>query len=424
MKPKEKTGVNVHRVDGLDKVLGKALFAADIKMEGLFHIRVLRSDRPHARIKKVYTEKAARLEGVVKILTHSDIPGEKMIGVITRDQPVLAIEKVRFVGDPIALVVAYTEKEADLALEKITVEYEDLVSIFDPEEALHSSNLIHESGNLLFQRDIIKGDIEKGFAEADFIIKKTYSTSMGEHIYLEPDAGVAWIDNEGRIVVYASSQDPHYDQREIARSLGLESSRVRVIQATTGGSFGSKHDATIKCFLALAVYHLRRPVRLVYSREEVFLATPKRHSFTITYKTGARKNGKLLAVEADIMGDTGAYSSYGVAVASKAAVHATGPYEVPNVSVRARVVYTNHPISGAMRGFGVPQVAFAHESQMDLLAEKLGMSPVDLRLLNCLRPGLSTSTGHILHHSVGIAKTLEIAKEHYLRLKQEGSDSE
>lgn len=406
MMVKGKVGESIPRVDALEKVLGKARFAADLKMEGLVYMKVLRSDRPHARIKDIRTEKAEHMPGVVRIFTHKDIPGKNRMGIINKDHPILADEKVRFIGDAIALAVAHTEREAEQAIGEIKVEYEDLPPIFDPQEALRSPTLIHEKGNLLFVRDITKGDVEQGFADSDIVIQRTYLTSMVEHTYLEPDAGVAWIDDAGRITVCASTQNPHYDHHEIVTSLALDPSQVRSIQATTGGGFGSKLDVTVQCFLALAVYYLRRPVRLVYTREEAYLATAKRHPLIMKYRTGVHGDGRLMAMDIDILGDTGAYGSYGIAVAGRAAVHATGPYRVPNVRVRSRMAYTNHPFCGAMRGFGVPQVAFAHESQMDILAEELGMDPFEIRLLNAFDRGSETPTGQILKESVGMRECL------------------
>jgi len=400
-------GREIERLDAWRKVLGKALYAADMRLEGLLHMKVLRSDRPHARIRSIDTSRAQGIEGVVKIFTWRDIPGKNLIGIINKDQPVLAAERVRYVGEPIALVVASTEEAASEALEAIRVEYEDLPPIFSPEEAEKGEVLLHEGGNLLAERRILKGDVERGFEEADLILERVYRTTMLEHTYLEPDAGVGWVDEEGRITICASTQNPHYDLREVAAVLGLEPSRVRVIQAETGGGFGSKLDITVQCHLALAVYHLRRPVRLVYSREEAYLATAKRHPLTMRYRSAARRDGRLLAVDVEIIGDTGAYASYGLAVATRAAVHATGPYEVPHVRVISRFYYTNNPFCGAMRGFGVPQIAFAHESQMDLLAEELGIDPLEIRRINVLRPGSETATGQVLRSSVGIGRCLE-----------------
>jgi CO/xanthine dehydrogenase Mo-binding subunit len=403
---KGKVGENVPNVDALEKVLGEACFAADFQIDDFFHLKVLRSDHPHARIKQIHTENAAQMPGIVRIFTHRDIPGINRIGVINKDQTVLAEDKVRFVGDPIAVVAAISEKEAKQALEAITIDYEDLSPIFDPEESLNSTTLIHETGNLLSQSQVIKGDVIQGFEEADIIIERTYQTSMVEHNYLEPDAGAAWIDEEGRVAIFASTQSPHYDHRQIVDSLGVDPDRVRCIHPATGGGFGGKLDITVQCFLALAAYHLQHPVRLKYSRKETYLATAKRHPLIMKYKTGAMQDGRLVAIEVEIIGDTGAYGSYGLAVASRSAVHATGPYQVPHVKVISKVVYTNNPFCGAMRGFGVPQVAFAHESQMDILAEKLGIDPFEIRLLNAFDTGTETSTGQILNKSVGIKECI------------------
>jgi len=403
---KGKVGESIPNVDALDKVLGEACFAADLKMDDFLHLKVLRSDLPHARIKQIHIEAASQMPEVVYVFTHRDIPGKNLIGMINKDQHVLADEKVRFVGDPIALVVANSEIDAEQALGEIHVEYENLPQIFDPEVALESPTLIHETGNLLHQSNVIKGDIDQGFLDADLIIERTYQTSMLEHSYLEPDAGAAWIDEDGKIAIFASTQNLYYDHRQIVDCLGVEPDQVRCIQPVTGGGFGGKLDITVQCFLALAVYHLRRPVRLKYSREEAYLATVKRHPLTMRYKTGATQDGRLVAMEVDIIGDTGAYGSYGLAVAGRSAVHATGPYQVPHVKVTSKVVYTNHPFCGAMRGFGVPQVAIAHESQMDILAEELGMDPFEIRILNAFDRGSETSTGQILHESIGIKECL------------------
>ena len=281
-----------------------------------------------------------------------------------------------------------------------------------PERALEpDAPKVHGTGNLLFHRLIVKGDVEKGFQEADVVVEQTYTTSWVEHACLEPDAGIAYVDGEGRIILHVSTQNPFYDQKEVADVLNLDLDRVRVIQAATGGGFGSKLDVSVQCYLGLAAFHLRRAVKLVYTQEEVFEATSKRHPMKIRYKTGATKNGKLTAIEVRILGDSGAYASYGPVVALRALVHATGPYEVPNFKAEGIMAYTNNNWAGAMRGFGVPQVAFAHESQMDILAEKLGMDPIDFRLANVLKEGSSTGTGQILHSSVGIGKTLERLKK-------------
>ena len=281
-----------------------------------------------------------------------------------------------------------------------------------PEEALKPyAPLIHEKGNLLLEFHVIKGDVQRGFKEAEVIVEETYTTTWVDHAYLEPDAGISYLDEEGRITVVCPTQNVHYDQKEVASVLSLPLEQVRIIQCATGGGFGGRLDITVQCLLALAVFHLKKPVKIVYSREEVFQVTSKRHPLKIRYKSGAKKDGTLTAVEVDILGDTGAYASYGSTVAIRSAVHATGPYQVPNVKVRSRMVYTNNSWSGAMRGFGVPQMAFAHESQMDLLAQALKMDPIEIRLKNSLRVGSETATGQTLMASVGIGETLRKVKE-------------
>jgi CO/xanthine dehydrogenase Mo-binding subunit len=294
----------------------------------------------------------------------------------------------------------------------MVVVYEDFKSIHRPEEALQPhAPMIHEKGNLLLEFHVIKGDVQRGFKDSDVIVEETYATTWVDHAYLEPDAGIAYLDEEGRITVVCPTQNVHYDQREVASVLSLPLDRVRIVQCATGGGFGGRLDITIQCLLALAVFYLKKPAKIVYSREEVFQVTSKRHPLKIRYKSGAKKDGTLTAVEVDILGDTGAYASYGSTVAIRSAVHATGPYQVPNVSVKSQMVYTNNAWSGAMRGFGVPQMAFAHESQMDLLANALKMDPIEIRLKNCLRIGSDTATGQTLVASVGVGETLRKVKE-------------
>ncbi|HDR14741.1 MAG TPA: aldehyde oxidase, partial [Desulfobacteraceae bacterium] len=268
-------------------------------------------------------------------------------------------------------------------------------------------------GNVLFRRRVVRGDAAAAFPWCAAGVRKTYKTSFLEHCYLEPDAGAGWVDSDGTLVIVASTQNPHYDHAEVATILGLEDSRLRIIQAATGGGFGSKLDLNVQGFIGLALYYLQRPVRYIYSREESFIATSKRHALIMEMKTGAGKDGRLRAMECRIFCDTGAYGSYGIAVASRAAVHASGPYEVEHVNTEALCVYTNNPVAGAMRGFGTPQVAFAHESQMDLLAQELGIDPFEIRRINALRAGSVTPTGQKLEASVGIAECLDAVEQKY-----------
>ena len=407
-------GTTVLRIGARERVLGSAKFASDLHRDGMVTLLALRSDRPHARILSVDASQAVLTPGCVRVFTYEDIPGRNRLGIINKDQYLLAEDKIRFLGDPVALVAAETYESAHTALASIHVDYEDLPAILDPEEALRPGAIkIHENGNLLGRRVIKRGSPEAAFKQADVIVERIYTTSYVEHTYLEPDSGIAYLDDDGILVIHASTQNPHYDQKDVADLLGLDERKVRVIQAATGGGFGSKLDLNVQGFVGLAAYLLKRPAKMVYTREEAFLCTPKRHPLKIIYKSGATRDGRLIAADVKIIGDTGAYASYGLAVVTRTAVHATGPYEIPNIHIESTFAYTNNPIAGAMRGFGVPQIAFAHESQMDLLAQELGLTPLEIRRRNALRIGSLTATRQELKASVGIGATLEAVAPFY-----------
>ena len=412
-------GKDIPRIGAIERLKGYPIFCADLDLDEPLVLRAVRSTRPHAKIVTIDVEKALQLDGVVRVFTAKDVVGKNSVGIINKDQPLLVADTVRFVGDPIALVAAESEEAAEQGVDAIDIGYEDLPVVFDPEKALEAgAPKVHEKGNLLFTRVVRKGDVEKTFQACQTVVEKTYRTSQLEHSYLEPDAGAGYVDEDGTLVIYASTQNPHYDHKEVVSLLGLDDEQVRVIQAATGGGFGSKLDLNVQGFIGLALYYLKRPVRYVYSREEAFLATAKRHPLTIRMKTGADSNGKLRATQVRIICDTGAYGSYGIAVASRSAVHATGPYEIENVEVEALCVYTNKAFCGAMRGFGAPQMAFAHESQMDLLARELGMDPLDIRRVNAFKDGSETATGQSLTASVGIRECLDAVKPHYESMRK------
>ena len=415
MKDTYKTiGKNILRIGAVERLKGEPIFSADMELEDPLTLKVLRSTRAHARIVKIDIESALQVKGVVRVFTASDVPGNNLTGIINKDRPLLVSDKVRFVGDAIALIAAENEEAAEKGVNAINVVYEDLPAVFDPEEALKdSAPKIHEKGNLLFTRKVKKGNIDKAFENCQAVVEKTYQTSCLEHTYLEPDAGAGYVERDGTIVIFASTQNPHYDHSDVVSILGVEDEKVRIIQAATGGGFGSKLDLNVQGFIGLALYHLKRPVRYVYRREEAFLATAKRHPLTMIVKTGADSKGRLLAMRARIICDTGAYASYGIAVASRSAVHATGPYEIENVDIEALCVYTNKPFSGAMRGFGAPQMAFANESQMDLLAKELNMDPLEIRRVNIFKQGSETATGQKLTESVGILECLDAIQPYY-----------
>lgn len=411
-------GSNIIRVDGLSKVTGRAVYPQDIYMDNMLYGKTLRSDKPHAYI-KVDTSEAEKVEGVVKVLTYKDVPGHNYHGVLFKDHEVLCEKKVRRIGDPIAFVVAESEEIAEEAIDKIKVEYEELEGVFDPIEAMkEDAPKVHDDGNIVYHYRIRKGNIEEAFKKCDIVVEQEYRTQMTEHAFLQPEAGVAYIEEDGMIVVAAATQYPHFDQLEIAEAMGVPTERVRVINPAVGGAFGGREDITLQIHLAMAAKHTGKPVKCVYSREESFLAHSKRHPIIMKCKTGADKNGKLVAMEAEIIGDTGAYASWAINVLRKAGVHITGPYEIPNVKVDSYAVYTNNPFAGAMRGFGATQVPIAHEQQMDILAEKLNMDPITIRRINMFKLGSETATGQILEESVPLDKCLDEV-EKVMKLNQE-----
>lgn len=402
-------GRSLVKVDGIPKVLGTAQFAADVRRPGMLYGAMLISPHPHAKILSVDIKPVLAINGIVTILTAKDIPGANSYGIILKDQPFLAGDKVRYVGDPVAVVIAKEEQIARLAINKIQVEFEVLPAIFDPHEAMKPDAIkIHEKGNILIYRKIRKGNIEEGFRRAEVIVERRFTTQTVEHAYIEPEAALAYWDGE-TLVIHCCSQGPHYHRQEIARMLNFPVNRVRVIQATTGGGFGGKLDLSLQHFVALGTYLTGRPVKMVWRREESFQSSTKRHAFYLNYRMGATKDGRLTAAYAKIIGNTGAYASFGPAVITRSATMALGPYDCPNVHVDAYGVYTNTQISGAMRGFGAPQMSPCHEPLLDEIARGCGLSPVEIRRINMVRPGSSTVTQQVLESSVGALETLEKA---------------
>jgi xanthine dehydrogenase molybdenum-binding subunit len=401
------------RPDAWDKVTGRTLFTADLRVEGMLYGAALRSAFPHARLLRVDVQRARRMPGVAAVLTAADVPGEKCHGLVQKDWPVLAWDKVRYVGDAIAIVAAETPQQARAALEAIEVEYEPLPVVTSAEQALQpDAPRIHADGNLLAHIQVNKGDVDVAFAQCDLIIEHTYHTPMSEHAFLEPEASLAVPHPEdGSLTVYVGSQIPFADRAQIAASLAIPEEKVRVVHMPTGGAFGGKEDICTQIHAALLAWVTQRPVMMVLSRSESIRVHPKRHATIITMKSGVTRDGRILAHQIRILGDTGAYASLGVPVMTRAATHAAGPYDIPNVRVDCYAVYTNNPPAGAFRGFGVTQVHFAAESQMDIIAEAVGISPTELRRRHALRVGASTITGQRLHESVGLLECLEKVEE-------------
>lgn len=408
-----KVGRSVQRIDGLGKVTGKAAYASDLQRPGMLHGKYLRSSHAHARVLRIDSSRALSLNGVRTVLTAKDVPGRNRYGLALLDQPVLAEDRVRYVGDPVALVAAEEEEIAEEALGLIDVEYEELPAVFSPADALgEGAPQVHEGGNLVLHFKIRKGDVEKGFEEADVVVENTYKTHRVYHAYLETEAGLGEFDREGNLSLWSGTQYPIRTRRQVAQALGISENRVRVVQAALGGAFGGKDDLTVEIGIALLALKTGNPVKMVWSRRESMEAHTKRVPMTIHYKSGAKKDGRLTAIEVVIHGDLGPYASIGHFVVKKAVTLCTGPYFVPHVKADGYAVYTNNPRSGAMRGFGAVQAAVAYESQIDILAEKLSISPLEIRKINALDVGSSTGTGQILQHSVGIKATLERLSEY------------
>ena len=392
-------GKSHKRIDALDKVIGKADYPGDINKPDTLHIKILFAGRPHAVVKEINTTKAVALDGVVLVLTAPDVPCNEY-GLQIPDQPVLCgpgsvkpyTDRVRFIGDQVAAVVAETEEIAAAGCALIEVVYEDLPVLLDPFESVQEgSTLIHpdKDSNIYQSYQIRKGDLEKGFQEADVIVEGEYYTPVQEHAYLQPEAGVAYFDQQGRVVVAAGGQWAHEEQEQIAHALDLELDQVRVIHPAIGGAFGGREDLSVQIVLGLAILKLKdqgieRPVKIVWSREESIIGHHKRHAYHIKTRWGATKEGKLTAVEVDLLADGGAYMYTSNKVLTNAFIACTGVYDIPNVKVDARAVATNKVPGGAFRGFGGPQGAFSAECQMNKLAEELGMDPVGFRLMNAM----------------------------------------
>lgn len=413
--------------DALAKIRGQAKFTDDYHFPGMLYARTLRAGLPHARIASIDTSAARALAGVRAVLTHEDIPGRNRHGIVELDWPVLCDDKVRYSGDAVAIVAADSESIANRALELIEVNYEPLGAVTDAMTALRpAAPVLHENradGNLLKHIKVNKGDIASGFAEADVIVDRTYRTPTTEHMFLEPECAIGvpaaynpadfggTVDDAAvrgetaqhdKLSIYVGSQIPYLDREQTAAALALEPDQVRVIATLMGGGFGGKEDIAGQVHVALLARVTNRPVKMLYSRQESLLFHPKRHATVIRIRTGATNEGRLTAVEATLYGDGGAYASLSEKVLTRATTHASGPYHVPHVKVDCFAAYTNNAPCGAFRGFGVSQSCFAVESNMDILAEQLGLDAVEFRRMNALDVGLVTATGQKMRESVGL----------------------
>ncbi|MBN1266657.1 MAG: xanthine dehydrogenase family protein [Anaerolineales bacterium] len=395
-------GSSVQRKDSFAKVTGAAQYPGDLLAADQLVLKVLFAGRPHARILSIDTTIAEQQDNVLAILTARDVPNNEY-GLMEKDQPVLCgpgsskpgADKVRCEGDQVALVIAETEEAAEEALRSIIVDYEDLPVVTDMEKAMaEDAPLIHEDkpGNLVREVHVKRGAPEQAFHDADVIVEGVYETPCQEHAYLQPESGMAYLDEEGRITVCVAGQCAQNDVYAISHALDVPMEQVRVIYPAIGGAFGGREDMSVQIILALAVQYLAqweiyRPVRIVWSREESIIGHHKRHPFKITTRWAATQEGKILGAEYSVLADGGAYASTSGYILINAILHLTGPYDMPNVSVDGYAVYTNNILNGAFRGFGGPQAVFAVEGQMEKLADALNLDPVEVRMRNAMRDG-------------------------------------
>ena len=430
---KNTIGHSVTRIDARDKVTGTALYSGDLVRPDMLFMKTLFAGRPHARVVRIDTAQALALPGVVDVFTAADVPVNEY-GLQWKDQPVLCgpstlPEKaetgvkadwtsiVRFEGDQVAAIVAETEAIAAKARNLVQVEYEDLPAVFDPTTALKpEAPRIHtERGdsNICVWDKIRKGDVDAAFARADVIVEGEYHTPYQEHAYLQPEAGLAYFDEKGRITIECAGQWMTADQEQIAHALSLPNEQVRVIYPAIGGAFGGREDLSVQIVLALAVMKLKRPVKIIWSRQESIIGHGKRHPMTLKTKWAATKAGKLLAAETTVIADAGAYMYTSNKVLGNCTITATGPYFIPNVKEDVLGVYTNNVPTAAFRGFGAPQALWMAEQQMDKLAENLGLDPVEFRHRNALRDGDTLNVGTPAPGPVSIVQCIEAARDKF-----------
>ncbi|MBM7622498.1 xanthine dehydrogenase family protein molybdopterin-binding subunit [Sporohalobacter salinus] len=423
---KRVVGKNVKKVDAQDKVTGRTEYTEDLEFEDPLHVRVKRAPHPHAYLRKLNVSKAEEMSEVITVITKEDYPNINNFGLIIKDQPVLVGigEKMRYMGDALAVVVAESREIATAALEAIEVEVDELEVVGDPLRAMEEdAPSIHEEGstwvsdmiseeiaaqNIVCDHYLEKGNVKKGFAEADYIVENEYKTQHLDQVPLQVEKGYGDYDQEtGTIKLWVASQWLHDTQADVAQSLGLPKDKIKLIQPAIGGAFGKKEDVSVQIHLAMAVLETKQPVKFTYNREESMIAQSKRHPMIIRHKTGVTEEGYLTAWESEVIGDTGAYASSGPAVVHKGLYHCTGPYNCENVRGVSYTVYTNNTYGGAMRGFGATQMGFAYDSQMDILAEKVGINPTQFRLQNAYQVGSITPNGQQLNKSVNVRQTIK-----------------
>ncbi|HAF61444.1 MAG TPA: hypothetical protein DCK95_03865 [Anaerolineaceae bacterium] len=394
----------------LEKLTGVLVYSDDLKFPDMLYAKALRANVPHGKVKKVDISKAENMPGIIRILTSKDIPGKNIFGVIVPDQPIFCDEIVRYVGDTLALVIGESNETIDAALDAIEVEIEPLPIISNVREALAAdAPVLHprlkdvypDMPNVLKHFHISKGDISKGFEEADIILEESYKVPFVEHAYMETETSIATLEEDGVVKIYVGSQGPTDDRHQIAQALGLPEEKVQIAHMYMGGGFGGKEDIAGQIHAALAAVTTQHPVKVHWDRTESLLVSYKRHAAELDYKVGATKDGRLVAADIKVYGDTGAYASAGEAVLFRMMAFACGPYEIPHVNVDTYAVHTNNMPCGAFRGYGSPQVTFAAETHFQRIIDALKLDSIETRLKNALDLGKATITGDVLTPDVG-----------------------
>ncbi len=419
-------GAPVEDASDVPKATGRLLFSDDISFEGMCYGALLLSPVPHAVITRVDTSRAEAAPGVIRVLTAQDVPGINRFGIIHADQPVLAEDRVRFVGDALALVIADTEEQAREAVKAIRVDSSGLPVIASPEQALTRPHPapVHETGHVLKRVAHKKGDTEEGFARAALVVEEDYETPFVEHGYLEPESGAARVTGDGGVEIWCATQAPFIMRGQIAACLDLPEEKVRVHGLPVGGAFGGKLDITIQVLLGLGALVTGRPFKITLNRGESLLMSTKKHPFKMHYKTGVSAEGRFVALEARLVSDAGAYEGWSTDVLEQAMVFAGGPYVWPNVSVEGVAVHTNNVLGGAFRGFGMNQVHFAVESQIDIMAKRLGIGPLELRRMNALEEGKENFCGEVVRSCVAIKEAFLEAEKRIERFPRSWTPSD
>ena len=406
-------GESMNRVDASAKALGEAKYADDFYMDGMVYGSALRSEYPRAEILSIDKSEAESMDGVLCVMTAEDIPGTQKVGHLKRDWDVIVPvgKTTHYLGDAVALVAAETPEILEKAKKAIKVEYNPLDGVFSPAEAMKDgAPLVHEDGNLLSEEHLVRGDAEKVISESRYSVTNHYSLPFTEHAFMETECAVAFPE-DGGIHIISGDQGIYQTQRECSDALGLPPEKVRVSAAMVGGGFGGKEDMSVQHHAALLAQKTGRPVKVKLTRQESILVHPKRHAMEIDLTTACDENGRLTAMKAVIISDTGAYASLGGPVLQRACTHAAGPYNYQNIDITGRAYYTNNPPAGAFRGFGVPQSCFATECNLNQLAEMAGLTPFEIRYINAVRPGDTLPNGQIADENTAMVETLDAVRE-------------